>query len=112
MTEPELEELRQAFSRVENEIEINEPLSIKDASTGYIQFLSDLKTICAALKSARQDRRRLREAIFLLLKDRDCWANGEPEIPDELSAKFDITLTLARRMVDLVTGKAQAELNV
>lgn len=41
------------------------------------------------------------EIAKILLSSQNCWTNNKPEIPEEISAQFDIPLSDARRICEL-----------
>lgn len=39
------------------------------------------------------------ELLIALLKAKGCWTQGEPEIPEEISAQFDLPLETAQKLI-------------
>lgn len=53
------------------------------------------KTLQPDLARLTEENERLREALRILLSSHGCLTDGQAEIPEELSAQFDITLDQA-----------------
>lgn len=43
--------------------------------------------------------------LIILLKARGCWTQDHPEIPEEISAQFDLPLDTAQNLVDFFQQK-------
>jgi hypothetical protein len=65
-------------------------------------YSADFRTLFHSIASSGNtvitQANRNREALKILLQSRNCWCNDEPEIPEEISARFDLTLDEARRI--------------
>ena len=45
--------------------------------------------------------------LIEILKSKNCWVDNEPEIPEEISAQFDIGLNIAMEIVEFFSQSAQ-----